>query len=232
MMLALGVAAIALLPALIDPARRAYAVALFAALALFLGLRALPESIPGLRLIGADENWTGLLLATLGLLSLAAALVRRAAFTWREFGLTSTQRPGTRRAALIVAIAALVANYALMSLGSFRLDHVSAETWLYQASAPGLAEEIAFRGVLLALADRAFVAQRNVFGAPIGWGGVVVTLLFVLLHVSEHTSALGLLLGVLPAAFLYLWLRARSGSLLLPILVHNLWNLSVYAAHF
>jgi membrane protease YdiL (CAAX protease family) len=36
---------------------------------------------------------------------------------------------------------------------------------------------------------------------------------------------------VLPAALLYLWLRARTGSLALPILVHNLWNLSVYIAH-
>jgi membrane protease YdiL (CAAX protease family) len=231
MMLAMSAAVIALLPALIDPVRRAYAVAFCAALALFLGLRALPESIPGLRPTGADENWTGLLLATLGLLILAAVLVRSAGFTWREFGLTSTQRQGTWRAALLIAFAALVANYAAMMPSSFRLDHVSAETWLYQATAPGVAEELAFRGVLLALADRAFAARRDVFGAPIGWGGVVVTLLFVLLHVSVHTSAWGLALGVLPAALLYLWLRARSGSLLLPILVHNLWNLSVYAAH-
>jgi membrane protease YdiL (CAAX protease family) len=49
--------------------------------------------------------------------------------------------------------------------------------------------------------------------------------------VGGSTTWPGLLAGVLPAALLYLWLRARSGSLVLPILVHNLWNLSVYAAH-
>jgi uncharacterized protein len=88
-------------------------------------------------------------------------------------------------------------------------------------------EESLFRGVLLALLDRAFVGRRSVFGAPIGWGGVVVTLVFLALH----GFSVGTLLGVLPAALLYLWLRARTGSLVLPIVVHNLWNLSVYIAH-
>lgn len=231
MMLALGVALLALLPALLDTDRRAYAVAFLAALALFLGLRALPDLIPGPRLIGVGESWTGPLLATLGLLTLACALVRDADFTRRELGLTWTQHPGTWRAAPIVALAALIVNLAAMMPSTFRLEQVSQETWVYQATVPGAAEEIAFRGVLLALADRIFVARRDVFGAPIGKGGVLVTLLFVLLHVSELKTVPGLLLGVLPAAVLYLWLRARSGSLVLPILVHNLWNLSVYAAH-
>jgi membrane protease YdiL (CAAX protease family) len=231
MTLALGVAAIALLPALIDSARRAYAFAFLAALALFLGLRALPNVIPGPRLIGIEWNSTGGLLATLGMLLLAAALVRGAGFTWRDFALTWSQRPGSARATLMVACVALAANYFVMTLSSFRLNEVSAETWLYQATVPGIVEELTFRGVLLALADRIFAVRRDVCGAPIGWGGALVTLLFVLLHASVNTTAFGLALGVLPAAVVYLWLRARSGSLLLPIVVHNLWNLSVYAAH-
>jgi membrane protease YdiL (CAAX protease family) len=35
------------------------------------------------------------------------------------------------------------------------------------------------------------------------------------------------LLGVVPAALLYLWLRARTGSLAAPIIAHVVWNLSV-----
>ena len=46
-----------------------------------------------------------------------------------------------------------------------------------------------------------------------------------------HGVTMGTLLGVLPAALLYLWLRARTGSLIAPVVVHNLWNLSVYFAH-
>jgi uncharacterized protein len=227
----LGVAVIALLPALITAARRVYAACILAALVLFLGLQALPEAIPGRRLIGIESNWAGTLLAASGMLLLAAALVRGAGFSWREFGMTWAQRPGSWRAALIVAICVLIVNYALMSLSRFRLDSVSFETWLYQATLPGVSEELAFRGVLLALANRVFAARRDVFGASIGSGGLLVTLLFVLLHISPQTSTLGLALGVLPAALLYLWLRARTDSLVLPTAVHNLWNLSVYAAH-
>jgi len=231
MMLALGVAAIVLLPALMDARRRAYAAALLAALVLFIGLRALPGGFTGPGAIGPEWNWSGALLATLGMLALAAALVRAAGFTWHDFGLTLMQQPGTWRAALFVAAPLLLLNFVLMRFSSFRLDAVSLETWLYQATAPGISEELAFRGVLLALADRVYGVRAAIFGASIGWGGLLVTALFVLLHLSSHNTVLGLTVGVLPAALLYLWLRVRSGSLLLPIVVHNLWNLSVYAAH-
>lgn len=129
-----------------------------------------------------------------------------------------------------MTLAALLLNLLLMAGSSFRLPAVPTETWLFQASLPGLVEETVFRGVLLALADRALAPRWprwNVGGAPIGPGGLWVTLLFVALHgASVHT-----LTGVLPAALLYLWLRARTGSLVAPILAHNAWNLSVYLAH-
>ena len=88
-------------------------------------------------------------------------------------------------------------------------------------------EECAFRGVLLAMLDRAFVGRWRVLGVSVGWGGAVVTLLFVALH----GFSAGTLLSVLPAALLYLWLRLRTDSLVWPVLFHNLWNLSIYVAH-
>jgi membrane protease YdiL (CAAX protease family) len=142
-------------------------------------------------------------------------------------GFTWHQRPDSMRAALAVAVAALSLHLLAMSGSRVRLEGVSLETWLYQATLPGLVEEVLFRGVLLALLDRAFVVRRVVLGASIGWGGVVVTVVFVALHGLD----VAVLFGVLPAALLYLWLRARTGSLVLPVIVHNLWNLSVYAAH-
>lgn len=226
-LLALAVAAALLAPAFADRRRRAYAIAFVAALALYFGLTALPASLPGERLIGNRWNWAGGLLAAAGMLALGAALVRRAGFAWREFGLTWSQRPGSLRAAALVIVPVLALNYVAMTLSRFRLPGVPLETWLYQATLPGLAEEIAFRGVLLALADRAFAGRRTIGGAPLGWGGAVVTASFV----AAHHLSLGALSGVLPAALLYLWLRARTGSLVLPVAVHNARNLSVYAAH-
>ena len=100
------------------------------------------------------------------------------------------------------------------------------ETWLYQATLPGLFEEVLFRGLALALADRAFPRRWNIAGSPIGFGGVVVSVAFVALHAHSAQAVV----SVLPAALLYLWLRARTGSLMLPVAVHTGWNLLVLVA--
>jgi membrane protease YdiL (CAAX protease family) len=83
-------------------------------------------------------------------------------------------------------------------------------------------EEFVFRGVLLALADRASPPRWNVLGARIGTGGVLLTLAFIALHGLRP----GMLLGIAPAALLYLWMRARTGSLLWPIAAHvaGIWR--------
>jgi uncharacterized protein len=224
---ALGLATLLLLPAARSPAARPWLWAFMATLLLCLALPALPLLWPGDRFIGAQWNWGGQLLALAGACWVAWLLVRRGVLSWPAMGFTWAQRSGSMPAALAVTAAALAANLLSMSASSFRLPGVTLETWAYQATVPGLVEESLFRGVLLALADRAFVARRHLLGASLGWGGVVVTLVFVALHGVR----IGTLLGVLPAALLTLWLRARTGSLVLPVVAHNLWNLSVHAAH-
>jgi len=213
-----------------DSTRRAWAVAALATLALFLALRALPQLVPGERWLGNLWDWSGPLLGLAGTLVVVALLVRRGLLDWRDIGATLEQARGALPIAAGLTIATLGLNYAAMSLSTFRLPGVPLETWLYQGTLPGLVEETVFRGALLAMADRAVGPQRarwDVMGARIGWGGLLVTFSFLALH----GLSLGTVLGVLPAALLYLWLRARTGSLLLPIVAHNLWNLSVYAAH-
>lgn len=211
-----------------DAMRRALAIAFVAILLIFLALRELPLLLPGDRLLGEHWNWSGEVLALCGVLVVAQILVARAGFSWQEMGVTLRQRAGSWSPGLLVLLAVVGANLVLLlTFATFRLQHVPAETWLYQASMPGLVEETVFRGVLLALADRLIAPRWSVGGARLGWGGVLVTLVFVGLHgFSAHV-----LTGVLPAALLYLWLRARTGSLVLPIVAHNAWNLSVYFAH-
>ena len=221
------VAGLLIAPGARRAAARPWLLAFLATLALALLLPQLSLLLPpGLR-IGSQWNWAGPLLALAGTVSLAWMLVRRAGMGWAEMGFTWEQRSGSLRPALAATGLALLLNVVLSRVSSHTLQGVSLESWLYQASVPGLVEESLFRGVLLALLDRAFIARRHFAGADFGYGAGVVTALFGLLHGFQ----LGALLGVWPAALLYLWLRARTGSLVMPVLAHNLWNLSLHVGH-
>lgn len=100
-------------------------------------------------------------------------------------------------------------------------------TLAFAAMVAAVMEELVMRGALLAFADRASGPRWMLAGAPIGAGGLVVTAAFILLHGLRP----GLLLGVAPAALLYLWLRARTDSLAPPIAAHLLWNATVLALY-
>ena len=218
----LALAVLLVLPGWRRTAGRAWVVVFLATLALFMALLALPPPLPGAR-----WNWSGGLLALAGVAWIAALLARRGVLPWQAMGFTWQQRPGSWRAALVVSALALSINVLVTNLSDFRVHAVPLETWLYQATLPGLVEECVFRGVLLAMLDRVFAGRWRVLGVSVGWGGAVVTLVFV----AMHGVSAGTLLSVLPAAVLYLWLRVHTGSLVAPVLVHNLWNLSVYVAH-
>ena len=142
-----------------------------------------------------------------------------------EIGLTAP-RPGTMRVVVLAVGLALLLNVVVMIVrgaAPVRLAGTAVAAVLVAA----VLEELVFRGVLLALLDRALPQRWRIAGAYIGWGGVALTLSFVALHGLRP----GLLLGVLPAALLYLWLRERTGSLLAPIAAHLAWNGSVLLVH-
>ena len=204
--------------------RRAWALAAFAGATLYFALRGLPMLIPGPRSLGVYWNWSGHLLALAGTLVLAATLARRIGLGARAFGFARPVALGT--AAAVTALV-LALNAVLNAASGSRLGHLPVETWLFMASMPGLAEEVAFRGVLLAAAERAAPATRVVAGVALGPGALLLTLAFVALHGANP----GTLVSVLPATMLYLWLRLKTGSVWVPIVAHNLWNLTVLAAH-
>jgi hypothetical protein len=99
------------------------------------------------------------------------------------------------------------------------------ETLLFQLTMPGIDEEIVFRGILLLLLDRAFGTPWKVLGANVGWGWLISSMLFGLIHGIGFTGShfqfslapiiiagvTGLVIG---------WLRERSGSLYPAIVLH------------
>ena len=196
-------------------ARRAVAL-----LALYLIALALADWL----LPGAWKAW-GSAVAAFAVLLTAQPFIALGLLKQAEIGLTAP-RPGTMRVVVLAVGLALLLNVVVMIVrgaAPVRLAGTTVAALLVAA----VLEEIVFRGLLLALLDRALPQRWRVAGAYIGWGGVALTASFVLLHGLRP----GLLLGVLPAALLYLWLRERTGSLLAPIAAHLAWNVSVLLVH-
>jgi membrane protease YdiL (CAAX protease family) len=103
------------------------------------------------------------------------------------------------------------------------------ETVAFQWIMPGLDEEVFYRGVLLVAMNEAFRARILVFGAAIGFGGLLTSVLFGFAHALSFQSGVYVFnstlfgLTALPSLVL-LWMRERTGSLLLPIAAHNVAN--------
>ena len=172
-------------------------------------------------LIHGHWNWQGKLTALLVTLAVAAL----PAFGWRASGLTLRQ--ADLKAPLIVA-----GLYGLLFVGlALALPNapVTAETLAFQLTMPGLEEEAFYRGILLLALDRAFIGRARFLGVDWSWGAALSCALFGLAHafgisrgeVSFEPLAFALTAG---PSLIAVWLRLRTGSNLLPVLMHNLGN--------
>ncbi|OAN66939.1 CPBP family intramembrane glutamic endopeptidase, BDIM_20840 family [Sphingomonas sp. TDK1] len=174
-------------------------------------------------LIGGEWNWQGKLLALAATLAIAAS----PAFGFRRVGLTIAQEPGSVRAALPVAI--LYCAFFVVIAVAFPDGPSRGEEMAFQLTMPGLEEEPFYRGVLLFALDQAFTGRKRFFGVDWGWGSVLSCFLFGMAHAfgfSHGSFSFDLMTMALTAvpSFIAVWLRLRTGSLLLPVLLHNFGN--------
>jgi membrane protease YdiL (CAAX protease family) len=196
-------------------ARRAVAL-----LALYL----IALALAGWLLPPAWAAWGGALAAFAVLLT-AQPFIALGVLTRAEVGLNAPRAGSMRVVVLAIGIALLLNVIAMLLRGAAPVRLVAGTVAAVLVGA--VLEELVFRGVLLALLDRALPQRWRIAGAYIGWGGLALTASFIALHGLRP----GLLMGVVPAALLYLWLRERTGSLLAPIAAHLAWNLSVLLVH-
>ena len=179
-------------------------------------------AIPDL-FVGAHWNWQGKLLA----LTASLAIASLPAFGWSRVGLSLAHSPGSLRAASPVLL--LYCAFFLAIALAFPGDRPSGEDVAFQLTMPGLEEEIFYRGILLYALDRAFTGRWRFLGVDWGWGAVLSCLLFGMAHAFGYSNGsfsfdpLTMALTALPA-FIGVWLRLRTGSLLIPILIHNFGN--------
>jgi membrane protease YdiL (CAAX protease family) len=166
-----------------------------------------------------EWNWTGKIFAILA--SLAFIGLWRGT-TWREIGFTGL-RKGSWLPFIVLVLLSFVAFLALYT----KDVPTKVETLLFQLIMPGVDEEIVFRGILLLLLNRAFSTSWKLLGANVGWGWIISSVLFGLIHGIGFTgsqfqfqfslapiiiaSITGLIIG---------WLRERTGSLYPAIFLH------------
>lgn len=173
--------------------------------------------------IGGAWNWQGKLAALAATLAIAA----HPAFGLRRIGLTLAQEPGSLKAAVPLA-AVYCALFIALGL-AFPADAASAEDIAFQLTMPGLEEELFYRGTLLFALDQAFRGRKRVLGVDWGWGAVLSSFAFGLAHAFGYADGgftfdpLTMALTAIPS-LIAVWARLRTGSLLLPILLHNFGN--------
>lgn len=180
-----------------------------------------------------EWNWAGKIAATISTLAALAVLMGLRLVRPGEAGLTLRQAPGSVAPALAATAVLTITGVGIEALLRDGTD-TGLERLLYQASMPGLDEELFFRGLMLAAMSMALTSPRvRILGAPIGWAGFLIALLFGLGHGLVFEEGAGvhiawLALGV--TAYLglgLLWIRERTGSVLIPIFSHNLINLAL-----
>jgi len=173
-------------------------------------------------LAGLHWNWAGKGFSVLLAAAVIAALrPSRAAL---PLGLPADPA-GWRWSLLGVVAAGLFAGVC----GLVFRDHVmpGVEDILYQATMPGLAEELCWRGLVFVLLGRAYAGADGRRGAVPA--AVMVTLLFGLIH-GVQAGAGGVRFAVLPFAYAVVFgaglavVRLRGRSLVSCVVAHNVGN--------
>ena len=173
--------------------------------------------------IGEDWNWTGKLMA-IGFSLIIASLP---AFGWKRVGLTLRQAPGSWPAYVVTALMSALFFYFAYTTGDGVPDSI--ETIAFQWTMPGFDEELFYRGILLLALNEAFRTKANILWAPIGWGGLITSVLFGVIHALAFDDGawsfdwMTFAMTGVPSLIL-LWLREKTGSILLPVIAHNVAN--------
>jgi membrane protease YdiL (CAAX protease family) len=185
----------------------------------------LPHLVPALHFIPGHWNWSGKVLS----LVFSAIVIGSLRLSPDAVGLRKQEHPGIAW----IAVGLFIVWGACLGV-LFRPGAPDAETLAFQATMPGLAEEIAFRGIapaiLLTLRNR----MPHVDDIP--WAVILATsVMFGLVHALSFShgsvgfdlmSGLFPFIGSIPGG----WLRFKTKSLLVPVLGHGVANVAFHIA--
>jgi uncharacterized protein len=198
--------------------------------ALYLGLDDLVTGVASefslFSLPGADWNWTGKIFSLL----LSALVIVALRLSSEAVGLTLRQNDKKVGIAAVVLFAVWGTCLGLL----FKPGQADLETLAFQATMPGIAEELVYRGICPAILLGLIYRRAPVSGTP--WAVILATsIAFGIWHGLGYSdgnfrwdtlSALIPLVGSIAGG----WLRFRTGSLLVPVLGHGIANVAFHVA--
>lgn len=198
---------------------------LFAA---YLGLDDLVTGLPSgsstFSFTGGEWNWSGKIYS----LVLSVMVVIGLGIKPKALGLTLSQR--NLKASLIALFLFTLWGFSLGLL--FKPSVPSVETLAFQASMPGIVEELVYRGIAPAILLGLIRGKEPSQGIP--WAVVLITaIMFGIWHGLSYSDA-AFSFDPMSALFPFIgsivggWLRFNSGSLLFPILAHSFANVAFH----
>jgi uncharacterized protein len=209
---------------------RKVTVAFALAGALYLGLDDLVTGLASefavFSLPGADWNWTGKIFSLL----LSALVILALRLSPEAVGLTLRQNDKKIGIAALVLFAVWGTCLGLL----FKPGQADLETLVFQATMPGIAEELVYRGICPAILLGLIRQRAPGSGTP--WVVILATsIVFGIWHglgYSEGNFSFDSLSALVPfvGSIAGGWLRFRTGSLLVPILGHGIANVAFHLA--
>jgi len=201
--------------------------------ALCLGLDDLATVLPSLsplfNLFDFRWNWEGKIYSIL----LSILIITGLRLNKADAGITFTAK---NLKTSILALAGFTLLSALLGI-IFQPGPPTAETIAFQLFMPGIAEELAYRGIAPAILIGSFKEKSGSGFMP--WSVIMITAFaFGLWHglgYSDGSFSFDTMSSLFPfiGGVLYGWLRFHSGTLLFPILAHGFGNAAfVLVSHF
>ncbi|HEY3645623.1 MAG TPA: CPBP family intramembrane glutamic endopeptidase [Gammaproteobacteria bacterium] len=176
-------------------------------------------------------NWQGKFLEAA--VPVLLALLLPAAFPAVRMGLKLPEQRSRWRALPIACVLyALIGIPVMLLMGAHLGINTDTPRAVFEATMPGLGEEIMYRGLLLLVLNEAFGRPWKFAGIQLGWGFVIVTAMFGFIHGIEVKAGGGFAVNfywsamIFPAATgaVLAWLRERTGSVWPSVLFHNFVN--------
>lgn len=178
---------------------------------------------------GQRFNWAGKGAAALFVILCAFLLP---GFRKEQFGLTGDVRWAGSKPILMICAVYFLLRIALYYFSGEASAAIHGEAVLFQATLPGLHEELLYRGVLLGLLSALFLRPSWRFAnVDFGWPAILTSLLFGLSHGINITGDLDVgvnyfgLVRTTFDGFLFALLTHRTRSVFPAVIYHNLLNL-------